>query len=261
MLLAFDVGNTNIVIGIFDGKKIIEKFRIFTDISKTSDEYWVLISQFLRHAEINPKQISGIVISCVVSSVLGKLEEMSLQRFNITPLVISAGMDIGIRILYDDPAKLGVDRIANVVGGYTEHGSPLIIVDLGTATTFDVISKDGDFIGGAIAPGIGTCLNALSERARALPRIDMKIPQKAIGKDTISNLHSGCYFGFLGQIEEIIRRIKLELPEKPKVVATGGWAEAIAAGSNLIDFVDPDLTLKGLHAIFDRISNIATKGL
>lgn len=253
MLLATDAGNTNTTFCIFDKKRILKKWKVYTNRSRTTDEYELLLTQLLNQSNIRKDQITGIIISSVVPNVLFQLKEMSLQSFHIDPIVVSADLEIGMNILYDDPRSLGADRIANAIGGYTEYGGPLIVVDFGTATNFDVISEAGDFLGGAIAPGIGISMEALLERTALLPKIDISIAPKAIGKNTVSGMQSGCYFGFLGQVEEIIRRIKLELNGEPKVVATGGSAEPIARNSKFIGFIDPDLTLKGLQVIYERV--------
>lgn len=254
MLLAVDVGNTNIVIGIFDRRNILESWRLSTDKTKTADEYRLLISQLLNQSGIETSQITGIIISCVVPSVLPRLLELSAREFHLEPVIVNTELEIGMSILYDNPRELGADRIANAVGGYIEYGGPLIIVDFGTTTNFDVVSSEGGYLGGAIAPGVRTSAEALSERAALLPRIDMNIVSQAIGKNTVSSMQSGLYFGFLGQMEEIIRRIKSELSREPKVIATGGLAKLIAGNSDLVETVDPDLTLKGLRTIFERIS-------
>ena len=253
MLLAIDVGNSNVVIGFFYRKDLIANLRIHTDTRRTADEYSILLSEFLSQKGMNLKQVTGTIISSVVPQAFVQLKEMSLQWLREEPIVVNSDLDLGIKILYDNPKELGADRIVNVVGGYFEYGGPLIIIDLGTATTFDVVSENGDFLGGAIAPGIGISIEALAGRTALLPKIDLSITPQAIGNNTISCIQSGCFFGFLGQIEEIIRRIKLELPKSPKVIATGGLASLIAKESKLIDLIDPDLTLKGLRIIYDRV--------
>jgi len=253
LLLAIDVGNSNIVIGFFYRKDLIANLRIHTDTRRTADEYAILLSEFLSRKVMDLKQVTGVIISSVVPQALVQLREMSLQWLHEEPIVVNSNLDLGIKILYDNPDELGADRIVNAVGGYFEYGGPLIIIDLGTATTFDVVSENGDFLGGAIAPGIGISIEALAGRTTLLPKIDLSSTPQAIGKSTISCIQSGCFFGSLGQIEEIIRRIKLELPKSPKVIATGGLASLIAKESKLIDHIDPDLTLKGLRIIYDRV--------
>ena len=255
MLLAIDVGNTNIVMGVFDGKRLIESWRISTDRTKTADEYRLLLSQLLNQSDIKMSQISSIIISCVVPPILPRLQEMCAGQFHQEPVLVSTDLDVGLRILYDNPKELGADRIANAVGGYAEYGGPLIIVDFGTSTNFDVVSAEGAYLGGAIAPGVRISSEALSERAALLPKIDVRVPPQAIGKNTMSSMQSGFYFGFLGQMEEIIRRIKRELPREPRVIATGGLAKLMAEGSELVEVIDPDLTLKGLQIILERVSS------
>lgn len=254
MLLAIDVGNTNIVIGVFHDKQILESWRLSTDRRKTADEYRLLISQLFYQSKIETDQIAGIIISCVVPPILPRLCDMSIREFNLEPMVLDSQLETGMPILYDNPKELGADRIANAVGGYVEYGGPLIIVDFGTSTNFDVVSEAGAYLGGAIAPGVSISAEALSERAAMLPKIDMRAAPQAIGKNTIASMQSGFYFGFLGQMEEIIRRIKRELPREPRVIATGGLAKLMAENSELVEIVDPDLTLKGLQIIFDRVS-------
>ncbi len=253
MLLAIDVGNTNIVIGVFDGDRIVESWRLSTDRTKTADEYRLLISQLFHQSSIEMEQVTGIVISCVVPPILQRLREMSERGFQIDPMILDSDLEIGVPVLYDNPKELGADRIANAVGGYAEYGGPLIIVDFGTTTNFDVVSAEGGYLGGAIAPGVRTSVEALSERAAMLPRIGMRAALQAIGKNTRASMQSGVYFGFLGQMEEIIRRIKNELHSEPRVIATGGLAELIAGNSELVELVDHDLTLKGLRIIFEQV--------
>ncbi|MFC1713831.1 type III pantothenate kinase [Candidatus Poribacteria bacterium] len=255
MILAIDVGNTNIVIGVFDNETIVDSWRLSTDKTKTADEYRLLLSQLLHQGGIETDQIAGIVISCVVPPILARLQEMCARQFQQEPTIVSTDLDVGLTILYDNPKVLGADRMANAVGGYAEYGGPLIIVDFGTSTNFDVVSAEGAYLGGAIAPGVRISSEALSERAAMLPRIDMRIPPQAIGKNTMGSMQSGLYFGFLGQMEEIIRRIKSELSQEPRVVATGGLARLMAEGSELVEVIDPDLTLKGLRIILERISS------
>jgi len=252
VLLAIDVGNSNIVFAVFHGNDIIAEMRIYTDVNKTGDEYAIIIAGFLNQKGIDIRQITGVIISSVVPSILAQLKEMSIKWFREEAIVVSNELNLGIKILYDNPYELGTDRIVNAVAGYSEYGGPLIIVDLGTATTFDVVSEFGEFLGGAIAPGIGISISTLSNKTALLPKIDLKKPSSAIGKNTLACMQSGCYFGFLGQIKEIIKRIKAELPKEPKIIATGGLANIINE-SKLFDEIDPDLTLKGLRIIYDRV--------
>ncbi len=253
MLLTIDVGNSNIVFGVFHGNDIIAEMRTYTDFNKTGDEYAIIISSFLNQRGIDIRQITGIIISSVVPSVLTQLDEMSIKWFREKAVIVSNKLNLGMKILYDNPSELGADRITNAIAGYSEYGGPLIIVDFGTATTFDVVSEFGEFLGGAIAPGIGISISTLSGKTALLPKIELKKPSVAIGKNTLDCMQSGCYFGFLGQVEEIIRQIKSELSKEPKVIATGGLANVIAKESVLFDEIDLDLTLKGLRIIYDRV--------
>ncbi len=253
MLLAFDVGNSNIRAGIFHGNNIIGDLRIYTDINKTGDEYGLIVLEFLKHKGIEYQQITGVIISSVVPKVTAQLKEMSPKWFREKAIIVSSDLKLGIKINYDNPKELGADRIVNAIAGYDEYGGNLIVADLGTAATFDVVSEEGDFMGGVIAPGAGISMEALTGKTALLPKVDLTQKPKAIGNNTISCIQSGFYYGFLGQMEEIIRRIKMELPKETKVIATGGLANKIAKNSELVDHIDPDLTLKGLRLIYDRV--------
>ncbi len=201
MLLAIDIGNSNIVVAVLDNKRIINTLRIYTDRNKTSDEYWLLITGFFNQIGITREHIEGVIISSVVNPVLERIKETFIYRLWIEPLVVNVDMDMGIKILYENPKGLGIDRVVNAVGGYEEYGGPLLIIDFGTATTYDVVDEDGDFIGGAIAPGIGISIEALLEKAPALPKVDIIIPEKAIGKNTISNMQSGFFMDFWDRLK------------------------------------------------------------
>jgi type III pantothenate kinase len=253
MLLAIDIGNTNIVLGAFKQKQLIKSWRISTDPSKLADEYGILIQQLLQLSDIDHTTFKGVIISCVVPSVLSAILEMSDKYFHLSPVVLSSRVDVGIPLLYDNPEEIGPDRIANTVGAYIEYGGPAIVVDFGTATSFDAISEEGAYLGGVIAPGIGISANALFERAARLKRVELRRPEQVIGKNTDACVQSGFYYGFLGQMEEIIRRMKVEMGGDPTVIATGGLARLVAADSQLVDKIDLDLTLKGLQIIYERI--------
>lgn len=255
MLLAIDAGNTNIVIGVFEGDKLVSSWRIATERHKLADEYGMLIRGLLANEQIEWTKICGIIFSSVVPPISSALVKMCERSFGIQPVVVSADEKIGIEIRCDNPAEVGSDRIVNTIGGYVEYGGPLIIVDFGTATTFDAVAEDGAYLGGAIAPGINISIEALFERAAKLMSIDIRRPRNVIGKNTIKSLQSGIYYGFLGQMEEIIRRMKIEMGNDPKVVATGGLAELVTADSELVDVVDRELTLKGLKTVHDRVVN------
>lgn len=254
MLLAIDVGNTNIVIGVFSDNELILNWRISTDRYKLEDEYGMLIRGLLANEQIEHTKISGIIISSVVPDITSTLVKMSERSFGICPVVVSGVDDrIGIEVRYDNPAEIGSDRLVNAIGAYVEYGGPLIVVDFGTATTFDAVAEDGAYLGGVIAPGVNVSINALFEKAAKLMRIDIRQPGKVIGKNTVEALQSGIYYGFLEQMEGMIRRIKNEMGNKPKVVATGGMAELFAGDSELVDVIDKNLTLKGLKTVYGRM--------
>lgn len=253
MILVFDVGNTNIVLGVYKGKELLVDWRMSTATQRTADEYGMLLRAFFDNEGLPIKEVKAIVISSVVPPLMLSLEQMSKKYFGVAPLVVGPGIKTGVPIKYDNPREVGADRIVNAVAGYEIYGGPLIIVDFGTATTFCAISAKGEYLGGAIAPGIGISTEALFARAAKLPRVELVRPATVIGKNTISSMQSGIIFGFAGQVDAIVKRIKGEMAaENPKVVATGGLAELIAKESETIDVVDPRLTLKGLLLIYDR---------
>jgi len=251
-LLAIDVGNTTTAIGICDNKKLITHWHIATIRQRSADEHYILLEELFRSNKIKKEDIKAMVISCVVPPVSSALEELARKYFRIKPLIVSPGIKTGIAIKYDDPREVGADRIVNAVAAYKKYGGPVIVVDFGTATTFDVISKKGEYLGGIIAPGIEISSDALFEKAARLPRVEIIKPKRVIGKDTVSSIQSGLVYGFVGQVDEIVRRISKELRNKPKVIATGGLAKLIASESKTIEKVDFLLTLEGLRLIYKR---------
>jgi type III pantothenate kinase len=259
MLLAIDIGNTHTVLGLFDKEKLKEHFRIASDHALTVDECGILVKQFFGEYD----KIKDVIICSVVPPLTSIYEEMSEKFLKVVPVVVSSDLHLGIKILYEDPKAVGADRIANAVAAYEIYGGPAIVVDFGTATTFDVISEGGEYLGGAIAPGIETSSLNLFKKASQLFKVSLEKPKKAIGKNTAESLRSGIIFGAVGQIEEIIQRIKKELSEnfhstkKPKVIATGGLANLIARESKMIEEVNPTLTLDGLRRIYFKVKKIS----
>lgn len=252
MILVFDVGNTNIVLGVYENRELTQHWRVSTDKSRTADEYAVVIKNLFDFGGLNFSDIEAVVISSVVPPVMPTLESLTRKYFGVEPLVIGPGVKTGMPIIYDNPREVGADRIVNAVAGYHKYGGPLIIVDFGTATTFCAISQRGEYLGGAIAPGIGISTEALFQRASKLPRVELVKPKRVIAKNTITGMQSGIYYGFVGQVDGIVRRMKEELGEEAKVIATGGLARFINDESKEIHVVDPFLTLEGLLLIYDR---------
>lgn len=249
MLLAIDVGNTHIMLGVYREDQILIYWRLATRKESTEDELGIVVKNLLHNSHLKLSDIKAIAISSVVPPLMYSLERMSNKYFEIDPLVIGPGIKTGLNIVTDNPREVGADRIVNAVAAYNLYGGPLIIVDFGTATTFCAISESGDYLGGAIAPGIGISMEALFERAAKLPRVEIVRPEHVIGKDTISGMQSGIIFGFVGQVDGIVRRMVEELKARPLIIATGGFASLIARESETIGKVNPLLTLEGLRII------------
>ena len=250
MLLAIDIGNTNITMGIFEADKLRATWRIATGIHRMTDEYAVLLLNLLHQEGLDISDVTKVALCSVVPPLTATFEELAQRYSHITPLVIGAGVKTGVRIRMDNPREVGADRIVNAAAAHHLYGGPVIIADLGTATTFDTVSKEGDYLGGAIAPGINTAAESLFNRAAMLPRVELTRPEHAIGTNTIAAIQSGLVFGYVGLAESIIARIQQELGEKTKVVATGGYANLIAKETSVIDVVNADLTLIGLRLVY-----------
>jgi len=250
MLLAIDIGNTNITLGVLENGGLRATWRIATGIHRMTDEYAVLLLNFLHQRDLDTADITKIAMCSVVPPLTTIFEELAERYFHIAPLVVGTGVKTGVRIRMDNPKEVGADRIVNAAAAHHLYSGPVIILDLGTATTFDTVSKEGDYLGGAIAPGISTAAEALFTRAAMLPRVELTRPQHAIGTNTITAMQSGLVFGYVGLVEGIITRIQQELEEKAKVVATGGYSELIAKETSVIDIVNLDLTLIGLRLIY-----------
>ena len=252
MLLAIDVGNSNNVIGLFSGEKLLTHWRIRTEWNRTADEYWVLIKEFILLNNVETETIDDIIIACVVPPLVPILQGMAKKYFLCEPLIVGPGVKTGISILYRNPSEVGADRIVNSVAAFEKYGGPLIIVDFGTATTFDVVSNKGEYLGGSIFPGVQISLEALFKNTAKLPRVDMTLPEKVIGKSTVESLRSGAVYGFSGMVEAIVRQIKDELDQNARVIATGGVLDWITNKTAVIDTLDPCLTLDGLRIIFEK---------
>ncbi|NQT73610.1 MAG: type III pantothenate kinase [Chloroflexi bacterium] len=251
MLLAVDIGNTNIDVGLFKGDDLYVNWNLATDIYKSADEYAVILLSLLREMGDKPSDIDKAAICSVSPPLVPTFKELCTKYFKISPLVVEAGVKTGVSVLMDNPREVGPDRIVNAVGGHHLYGGPLIVIDLGTATTFDVVSEKGDYLGGAISPGIKIATEALFQRTAKLPRVELVRPKHVIGRDTITAMQSGLVFGYVGLIEGIVARIQQELGTKAKVIATGGYGELLAAETKVIEIVDHNITLTGLRVIYE----------
>ena len=251
MLLAIDIGNTNITLGMFQGEQVRATWRLAPDVNRLADEYGVLMISLLSQEGLGKSDIDAAVMSSVVPDLEPVFEQACARYFNVRPLVVGTGVRTGLRILYDSPRDVGADRVADAVAAIHLYGPPLIVVDLGTGTVFDAISKEGDYVGGAIAPGMAIAAEALFRRAAKLYQVELARPKTAIGRNTVAAVQSGLIFGYVGLVEGIVTRFKEELGGQAKVVATGGWAELIAAETSVIDVVDPNLTLTGLRILYE----------
>jgi type III pantothenate kinase len=250
MLLAIDIGNTSVMLGVFDGKDLRTTFRMATSVSRMPDEYAALLLSILQHQGLKPSDITEAAMCSVVPPLVGTFEDVLKRYFNVTPMVVGTGIKTGVRIRMDNPREVGADRIVHAAAAHHLYGGPVIIIDMGTATTFDTVSKEGDYIGGAIAPGINTAAEALFTRTAMLPRVKLARPAKVIGTNTIAAMQSGIVFGYVSLCEGMVARIQKELGEKAKVVATGGYAEIIAHETTAIDVTNPNLILIGLRLIY-----------
>jgi type III pantothenate kinase len=251
MLLTLDVGNTIVTAGIYDGEKLTATWRFATDVEKLPDEYGVLALSLLEHEGIGPADVTEAIIACVVPDLEPSFDQMVRRYFKTSPLHVTTGVKTGLRILYDTPREVGADRVADAVAAIHHYGPPLIVVDLGTATVFDAINSEGEYLGGAISPGLGIASEALFRRAAKLYRVELDRPKSAIGRNTINAIQSGILFGYVGLIEGIVGRMKEELGAETKVIGTGGYSAIIARETSVIDKVDPDLTLEGLRLIHE----------
>jgi type III pantothenate kinase len=251
MLLAIDIGNTNITFGLYEGERLGSCWRIRTIHEKMPDEYGILMVQLFRHRGHEPEEVAGVAMASVVPPLTQAFEEVSRRYMGQDPLVVDAGVHTGVRVRYDDPRQVGADRVVDAAAVKALYGVPACVVDFGTATTFDAVSADGDYLGGAIAPGIGIAAQALFERTAKLPRVQLVRPPSVIGRNTPNAIQSGLLFGYVGLVEGMVARFKAELGPETQIVATGGLARVIAQETDVIDTVDPWLTLHGLQIIYE----------
>lgn len=252
MLLVIDVGNSNTVLGMYQEESLVRSWRVTTDKSRTVDEYAMLIHELFQLSDIHFTDIRDVIISCVVPPMMGTLEGLCSGYFLLKPYVVGPGIKTGMPIQYDNPKEVGADRIVNAVAAYEKYRRSLIVVDFGTATTFDYITPRGEYQGGAIAPGLGISAEALFERASKLPRVEFAAPPSVIARNTVNSIQAGLIFGYAGLVDGIVQRMKQETRDEPLVVATGGLATLIAPFAQTIALTDPDLTLEGLLLIHQR---------
>ncbi|HYP05686.1 MAG TPA: type III pantothenate kinase [Bryobacteraceae bacterium] len=252
MILALDVGNTNITIGLFDGDKLTRNWRLRTVRDQTSDEWGILLRNLFDIDKLPLPAVDGIIISSVVPPLDSTLAAMSRRYFNREPEFVTFQTNTGLKILYDNPREVGADRIVNSVAAFHRYGGPCVVVDLGTAITFDAVTADAEYLGGVICPGIGMSVQGLFSRTARLPLVDFREPEKLIGSNTVGSMQSGLYYGVIGMIDGIVERMKQQLGPDTKTIATGGHAELIISGSKHATHADPDLTLEGLRLIWQR---------
>jgi type III pantothenate kinase len=252
MLLAIDIGNSNIVLGLFEGSRRKGNWRIATSLAKTSDEYGILVLDLFHANGFRADRVTGVILSSVVPTLNPIFIEMCQRYFHSTPLIVDGTMDTGLINRYEPPRDVGADRIVNAVAAYERYGGPVIIVDFGTATTFCAVSREGEYLGGAITPGITISSDALFQRASKLPKVELAKPKSVIGQDTISSMQSGLIYGYAGLVDAMVRRMKKELGAAAKVVATGGQAQLILSETETIDELRPHLTLEGLQLLYEK---------
>ncbi|MEX2415542.1 MAG: type III pantothenate kinase [Paenibacillaceae bacterium] len=252
MILVMDIGNTNIVLGVYEKQKLLHHWRLSTSRTATADEYGIMVFNLFQHAGIAINQIEGVIVSSVVPPIMHTIDTLCARYIKKTPLIVGPGIKTGLNIRYENPREVGADRICNAIAAIELYGPPLIVVDFGTATTLDFIDEKGDYLGGAIAPGIGISTEALYNHAAKLPRIDLTKPKSTVGRNPISSMQAGIIYGFAGQVDGIVWRMEEEFGYKAKVIATGGLAELISGESKTIQEINPLITLQGLLMIYER---------
>ncbi|MCR4438374.1 MAG: type III pantothenate kinase [bacterium] len=254
MLLAIDIGNTQVVTGLFQDDKFLHSWRFSSSVSRTADECWALLHSLAAADGLDLAQVKGSIISSVVPNLTLIIDAMIRERLHHEPIVVSARLDLGIKIHYDDPSTVGADRLCNAVGGYARYGGPLIIVDFGTATTFDVVSEEGDYLGGIIAPGIETSLQTLHRRAARLMKVELRFPERLIGRNTETSMQAGLMYGSVEMVQGLVKRISAELGDTPKVILTGGLAPVMVPKLPADYRLDAHLTLHGMRLIYQRVA-------
>lgn len=260
MILTIDVGNTNIKCALFEGRTMVSYYRMSTDKAKTSHEYGIMLYMFMQRDGRRVEDVEGIIVSSVVPSMNFTIEHMITEYFMQKPMWVAPGIKTGINLKYENPQTLGTDRIANAVASYEFYGVPCIFIDFGTATTYGVMSKKGEFLGGVICPGLKLSLEALADKTAQLPKIELIKPDCVIARNTIKNMQAGLVYGFVGQVDYIVKKMKSEIgSEETKVIATGGLARMISSEAHCIDFIDGELTLKGLRLLYERNSKPAAE--
>ena len=252
MLLVIDAGNTNITHGVFSGSDLLAQWRLTTDHKRSSDEYTAQVRSLFEGSGIDLKKIEGVAIASVVPPANPSITRMIEELFGLTPLFVDHTTDTGLKILYDSPSELGADRIVDAVAAVTKYGAPCIVVDFGTATKFNAVNETGEYLGGAIAPGVMIAAEALFSRAAKLPRVEIKKPEKVIGTSTVGAMQSGLYYGYAGLVDRVLAKMIAEMGSKPHVIATGGLAMTVASASKFIEQIDPTLILDGLRFIYER---------
>jgi type III pantothenate kinase len=252
VLLAIDVGNTNTVLGVFEGPRLLQSWRIETHHARTGDEYGMLVRQLFTLGEVDHRKVHAVAVSSVVPPMAFTLRQMATRYFSVEPLFVGPGIKTGMPILYENPREVGADRVVNAVAAYEKWKSALIVVDFGTATTFDAVTPKGEYLGGAICPGVSISMEALFRAASKLPRVEFQRPPHVVGRNTVHSMQSGLVFGYVGMVDGLCARMAAELGTGPKVVATGGLASLVAGISSAITEVDDQLTLDGLRIIHER---------
>ena len=252
-LLVVDIGNTHTILGIFSGQRLLASWKMASSAHRTADESWLVIKSFCADSGISLPSITGVGISSVVPDLTDIFITIAQKYLKVEPICVSASLDLGINILYKDPSTVGADRLCNAMAGFKKYGGPLIIIDFGTATTYDVVSKDGDYIGGIITLGLEAGAEELHRKAAKLPKIELHFPPTVIGRETVSSMQSGIMFGAVDAVEGIVRRIKKELGSEAKVIATGGLSTVIAKHTDIIEASEPSLVLEGIRLIYDRV--------